>query len=109
MDPAGRAVHPPGCDTRTRIPEPSRRRRRVGRILGTPPDADQGDSVVTARVASVVARAATSMAPLWRDQGKREEARELLAPVFASLLDQLGGFGIHICAEMSVAGQKRPK
>src|SRR5215470_17558095 len=55
MDPAGRAVHPPGCDTRTRIPEPSRRCRRIGRILGTPPDADQGDSVVTARVASVVA------------------------------------------------------
>jgi predicted ATPase len=28
-------------------------------------------------------RAAVSMARLWRDQGKREEARELLAPVFA--------------------------
>ena len=27
-------------------------------------------------------RAATSMARLWRDQGKREEARELLAPVY---------------------------
>jgi predicted ATPase len=27
-------------------------------------------------------RAATSMAPLWRDQVKREEARELLAPVY---------------------------
>jgi predicted ATPase len=26
-------------------------------------------------------RAATSLARLWRDQGKREEARELLAPV----------------------------
>jgi predicted ATPase len=26
-------------------------------------------------------RAATSMARLWRDQGKRNEARELLAPV----------------------------
>jgi predicted ATPase len=26
-------------------------------------------------------RAAMSMARLWRDQGKREEARELLAPV----------------------------
>jgi predicted ATPase len=50
-------------------------------------------------------RAAMSMARLWRDQGKREEARELLAPVFAwfaegfdtldlqdakMLLDQLG-------------------
>jgi predicted ATPase len=27
-------------------------------------------------------RAATSMAQLWRDQGKRDEARELLAPVY---------------------------
>jgi predicted ATPase len=27
-------------------------------------------------------RAATSMARLWCDQGKREEARELLAPVY---------------------------
>ena len=27
-------------------------------------------------------RAAMSMARLWRDQGKRDEARELLAPVF---------------------------
>ena len=27
-------------------------------------------------------RAATSMAQLWRDQGKRNEARDLLAPVY---------------------------
>jgi predicted ATPase len=27
-------------------------------------------------------RASTSVARLWRDQGKREEARELLAPVY---------------------------
>ena len=27
-------------------------------------------------------RAAISLARLWRDQGKREEARELLAPVY---------------------------
>ena len=27
-------------------------------------------------------RAATSLARLWRDQGKREAARELLAPVY---------------------------
>jgi len=27
-------------------------------------------------------RAAMSVARLWRDQGKREEARELLAPVY---------------------------
>jgi predicted ATPase len=28
-------------------------------------------------------RAAMSMARLWRDQGKRDEARELLAPVYS--------------------------
>jgi predicted ATPase len=28
-------------------------------------------------------RAATSLARLWRDQGKRAEARDLLAPVYA--------------------------
>jgi predicted ATPase len=27
-------------------------------------------------------RAAKSMARLWRDQGKRDEARELLAPIY---------------------------
>jgi predicted ATPase len=31
---------------------------------------------------SDVIRAAISIARLWRDQGKREEARELLAPVY---------------------------
>ena len=29
-----------------------------------------------------VFRAAMSMARLWRDQGKRDEARDLLAPVY---------------------------
>jgi predicted ATPase len=31
---------------------------------------------------SLELRAATSLARLWRDQGKRDEARELLAPVY---------------------------
>ena len=31
---------------------------------------------------SLELRAARDMARLWRDQGKREEARELLAPVY---------------------------
>jgi predicted ATPase len=34
------------------------------------------------RARSFELRATTSMARLWRDQGKREEARELLAPVY---------------------------
>jgi hypothetical protein len=35
-------------------------------------------------------RAATSLARLWRDQGKRAEARALLAPVYATFTE---GFG----------------
>ncbi|MGY8682024.1 hypothetical protein Q2941_30230 [Bradyrhizobium sp. UFLA05-153] len=31
---------------------------------------------------SLELRAATSLAPLWRDQGKRDKARELLAPIY---------------------------
>jgi predicted ATPase len=31
---------------------------------------------------SLELRAATSLARLWRDQGKQDEARELLAPVY---------------------------
>ena len=31
---------------------------------------------------SLELRAATSLARLWRDQGKRDEARDLLAPVY---------------------------
>jgi hypothetical protein len=42
-------------------------------------------------------RAAISMARLWRDQGKRDEARELLAPVY-------GWFTEH-CTQISVAAQ----
>jgi predicted ATPase len=36
-------------------------------------------------------RAATSLARLWRDQGKRVAARDLLAPVYASFTE---GFDI---------------
>jgi predicted ATPase len=32
-------------------------------------------------------RAATSMARLWRDQGKRNEARDLLAPVYGRFIE----------------------
>jgi predicted ATPase len=32
-------------------------------------------------------RAATSLARLWRDQGKRAEARDLLAPVYATFTE----------------------
>ena len=37
-------------------------------------------------------RAAMSIAPLWRDQGKRDEARELLAPVYGWFTE---GFDTH--------------
>jgi hypothetical protein len=34
-------------------------------------------------------RAATSLARLWRDQGKCTEARDLLAPVYGSFTEEL--------------------
>jgi predicted ATPase len=37
-------------------------------------------------------RAATSLARLWRDQGRREEARELIAPVYGWFTE---GFDTH--------------
>ena len=39
-------------------------------------------SRVTQQAKSWELRAAMSMARLWRDQGKRDEARDLLAPVY---------------------------
>ena len=39
------------------------------------------EALAVARRQQARSRAATSLARLWRDQGKREEARELLAPV----------------------------
>jgi predicted ATPase len=35
-------------------------------------------------------RAATSLARLWRDQGKHTEARDLLAPVYGWFTEGLG-------------------
>jgi tetratricopeptide (TPR) repeat protein len=48
-------------------------------------EADFRDAIALAREMSAKAwelRAATSLARLWRDQGKRAEARDLLAPVY---------------------------
>jgi class 3 adenylate cyclase/tetratricopeptide (TPR) repeat protein len=71
-------------------------------------EADFRDAIALAREMSAKAwelRAATSLARLWRDQGKRTEARDLLAPVYGwftegfdtadlkdakALLDQIG-------------------
>jgi len=41
-------------------------------------------------------RAATSLARLWRDQGKRREARDLLAPVYRWFTE---GFGTPVLHE----------
>jgi predicted ATPase len=38
-------------------------------------------------------RAATSLAQLWRDQGRRAEARELLAPIYGWFTE---GFDTHV-------------
>jgi predicted ATPase len=39
-------------------------------------------------------RAAMSMARLWRDQGKRDQARELLAPVYGWLTEGFDTFDL---------------
>jgi predicted ATPase len=44
-------------------------------------------------------RAAASLARLWRDQGRREEARELLAPVYCWFTE---GFGTRDLKEAKV-------
>ena len=40
------------------------------------------EALAVARRQQARSRAATSLARLWRDQGKRNEARDLLAPVY---------------------------
>jgi predicted ATPase len=66
--------------------------RTAGEIALISPEADLATAEVCFERALAVARtqqakswelrAATSMARLWRDQGKREQARDLLAPVY---------------------------
>ena len=61
----------------------SRRRRIAGEIALMMPPADAIKAEGRARRAkSWELRAAMSMARLWRDQGKRDEAHDLLAPVY---------------------------
>ena len=66
--------------------------RMAGEIALKPPQPDVAKAEASFEKALAVARqqqakswelrAAMSMARLWRDQGKREEARELLAPIY---------------------------
>jgi predicted ATPase len=66
--------------------------RTAGKISLESPESDAAKAQIYFERALAVARqqeakswelrAAMSMARLWRDQGKRDEARELLAPVY---------------------------
>jgi predicted ATPase len=66
--------------------------RTVGEIALMPPEPDAAKAQAHFERAIAIARAqkakswelraATSLARLWRDQGKRQQARDLLAPVF---------------------------
>ena len=66
--------------------------RTAGEIVLISPEADAAKAEAHFERALAVARAqqakswelraATSLARLWRDQGKRQEARDLLAPVY---------------------------
>jgi hypothetical protein len=68
-------------------PETLRLRGEIRRQQGKeePAEADFRDAIALAREMSAKAwqlRAVMSLARLWRDQGKRAEARDLLAPVY---------------------------
>ena len=52
------------------------------RPVSTPPEQATLARTRAQQAISWELRAAMSMARLWRDQGKREQARELLAPVY---------------------------
>ena len=52
------------------------------RPVSTPPEQATLARTRAQQAISWELRAAMSMARLWRDQGKRDEARELLAPVY---------------------------
>jgi predicted ATPase len=65
--------------------------RTAGEIALMPPKPGYGESTSVFRACAVARKqaakslelhAAMSMARLWRDQGKRDEARDLLAPVY---------------------------
>jgi predicted ATPase len=78
--------------------EPELHRRR-GELLLRPPDAEQAKAMACFHRAIGVARsqeaklwelrAATSLARLWRDQGKKAEAHDLLAPVYGRFKEGL--------------------
>jgi predicted ATPase len=54
----------------------------VVRPVSTPPEQATLTRTRAQQAISWELRAAMSMARLWRDQGKRDEARDLLAPVY---------------------------
>ena len=75
-------------DERFWSPETIRVRGEIRRRQGEdePAEADFRDAIALAREMSAKAwelRAATSLARLWRDQGWRAEARDLLAPIYS--------------------------
>jgi hypothetical protein len=49
-------------------------------------------------------RAAMSLARLWRDQGKVQQARELLAPIYGWFTE-----GLETCDELAIGGRKIAK
>ena len=71
--------------------------RLCGELTGRLPHPDPAKAEDSFRTALAIAReqgtrgyelrAATSLARLWREQGRREEAHDLLAPVYASFTE----------------------
>ena len=56
-------------------------------VASVPVDVELVEATARGGARSFELRAATSLARLWRDQGKRAEARDLLAPVYATFTE----------------------
>jgi class 3 adenylate cyclase/tetratricopeptide (TPR) repeat protein len=91
-------------DDRWLAPELHRIKGELFRIAGRAEVAEQClkhalESARTQKALLLELRAATSLARLWRDQGKPQQARELLAPIYDWFTE---GFGTHDLNEAKV-------
>jgi tetratricopeptide (TPR) repeat protein len=96
-------AHRLGEETQSRFAQAEALRLRGEVLLGmgdaTEAEADYRQAIATAQRQKAKfweLRAAMSLARLWRDQGKRTEARDLLAPVYAWFTE---GFGTPVLRE----------
>ena len=61
--------------------------RAIAELTSREKDAPQAVAATAVSARALELRAGMSLARLWRDQGKRDEARELLAPVYGWFIE----------------------